>query len=1291
MELCRQNSKSFIQKVKELISIKVPNHSKSLEKIFDKEKLSFTYKSKFNNNESSFRIGNYLIKNEIGSGTFGKVKLAIFIPTKEKVAVKIIEKSKLKEKDDLIRLEREFEMLAQFNHPNLIMVTEIFESQNSYYTVMDYCGGGELFDYIVKKKFLPEDESSFFFYQLINGLEYIHSLGIVHRDLKPENLLLTNDHILKIIDFGLSNYFKPEKDDLLYTPCGSPCYASPEMVTGNNYDGIKIDIWSSGVILFVMLCGYLPFVDKTNEKMFHKIAECKVEYPNYLSDIAVDLLKKILVPNPNERISIENIKKHPFYLKGKYNFEQQFTIQYSNDEDNKAKEKDNKDKKKTNNSKNLIIEENNDFNIENNKKNDNMKNIDKNIIKEKENNTINNDNSIKNDNYNRINVNKNNKKTVRKISIKNSINLINKKNLKNLKIKIKNLQKNNHKNIYGEFFKNNNITDKNNSNTHLSKIANPVNLIKFNEELKTYNQILENFANYPKLNKNRNIKHKKNLTQNNNITKIFKSSDAKKKLNNLNHNSSTDLVIFTNERENIPINNVCSKRYNHIKYPKKKSSGNKMIDFVINKLLKKPCNSKSKEKGKKQELKTLSKKDEVINILHESNTFYDKKSKISEKTGLSINNNLLSNNKKEGNLNSRKNTLNTNFEILNPYNYHKLTKSSDKKSHKTIIKSNNKKTQVKIFDNIQLFGKNGGNKSVRHNFYPRKKKINIKIKKIDDSKLMSNSIQRENIDYFSTEIGFNNNNTIDTKYKYSTINKNLTNARKSSIYKNKFKAFFNKNHLNDLKLVNNIFYKSKDALIDSKNKPKKINNFKNKFNSIRICVRNLLNSDIKVKKCERKFQYYKLNEGSNTTNSNSSKMSTNPHNKNKFHNKTNSNFFNTNILTYNNSINKAYEQKSLSKNKVKKKNPFLKYIISANESWRQYTSSDVINKGNKSNRYIGLIKKNENFNKLIKNQIKAGNIKVKRREENKRDNKKNKNISVNIQKDLKQKMNELSETNNSYLINDLTINTSLRNPFNNANKTTSLLTNQKKNKKIKIKLKKNFMNYEGNLLTNSMNINNNTKPYYNIRNTFINLNMHPNYDLEIKDNIGSPHLQNLNSLNTKINANSTVYKRKNKIKGKINNQNSLNINDSYKNKKLNLNQLLNIQQNLLTKDNKIHVNYTLTEGSNNNKKYIKIRPNNKNIQINKPKNGSNKFNNMNKMIKTKNYVNILSALNYNRNNQNSNGNINEIQKKYKNITESDIEPKKEMKIWPSGQLDFNILKRIKFKNYNNMTNLIEHL
>ena len=271
------------------------------------------------------------------------MKLGIYLPTKEKVAVKILEKSKMTEKDDLIRLEREFEMLAQFNHPNLIMVTEIFESDNNYYTVMDYCEGGELFNYIVKNKYLSEKESSFFYYQIISGLEYIHSLGIVHRDLKPENLLLTKDHILKIIDFGLSNYFKEGQNTLLYTPCGSPCYASPEMVTGNNYDGVMIDIWSTGIILFAMLCGYLPFEDKNNEKLFKKIAECKIEYPTYLSDIAIDLLKKIIVPDPKKRITINEIKKHPFYIKGKQLFDQEFTIQYLNDENNSEKNK-NKEK-----------------------------------------------------------------------------------------------------------------------------------------------------------------------------------------------------------------------------------------------------------------------------------------------------------------------------------------------------------------------------------------------------------------------------------------------------------------------------------------------------------------------------------------------------------------------------------------------------------------------------------------------------------------------------------------------------------------------------------------------------------------------------------------------------------------------------------------------------------------------------------------------------------------------------------------------------------------------------------
>ena len=186
--------------------------------------------------EKEYKIGNYLIKKTLGQGTFGKVKLGVYIPTQEKVAIKILEKDRIIEKDDEIRVKREFDMLALFNHPNVILVAEIFESSDSYYSVMEYCQGGELFNYIVKNRRLSEEEAAFFYYQLINGLEYIHSLGIVHRDLKPENLLLTSEHLLKIIDFGLSNYFKNGQQELLSTPCGSPCYASPEMVGGKKYN-----------------------------------------------------------------------------------------------------------------------------------------------------------------------------------------------------------------------------------------------------------------------------------------------------------------------------------------------------------------------------------------------------------------------------------------------------------------------------------------------------------------------------------------------------------------------------------------------------------------------------------------------------------------------------------------------------------------------------------------------------------------------------------------------------------------------------------------------------------------------------------------------------------------------------------------------------------------------------------------------------------------------------------------------------------------------------------------------
>ena len=289
-------------------------------------KKSIREKDILENKDKEIKIGNYLIKKTLGKGTFGKVKLGVYLPKNKKVAVKILEKRRLKEEDDIIRLKREFDMLSQFNHPNVISVSEIFETKDAYFTVMEFCEGGELFNYIVENKRLSEEKSAFFYYQLINGLDYIHSLGIVHRDLKPENLLLTEDYILKIIDFGLSNYFKQELNELLETPCGSPCYASPEMLSGENYDGFKIDIWATGIILFAMLCGFLPFDHKDNDKLFLKILECKIQYPKDMGHEAKDLIKRILVPDPRKRITIEEIKKHPFYLKGKDIFEKNFSV-----------------------------------------------------------------------------------------------------------------------------------------------------------------------------------------------------------------------------------------------------------------------------------------------------------------------------------------------------------------------------------------------------------------------------------------------------------------------------------------------------------------------------------------------------------------------------------------------------------------------------------------------------------------------------------------------------------------------------------------------------------------------------------------------------------------------------------------------------------------------------------------------------------------------------------------------------------------------------------------------------
>lgn len=187
---------------------------------------------------------------------------------------------------------------------------------------MEFAEGGELFTYIVKKQRLNDKEASFFFCQIINTIETIHKYKIAHRyiflsfrDLKPENLLLSENKFLKIIDFGLSNNYTTT-NPLLKTPCGSPCYAAPEMLQGKKYNGLQIDIWSIGIILYAMINGFLPFEDENNTLLYKKILECKLYFPFPLSDIVLDMIHRILNINPEKRITLEEIKNHEFYLMG---------------------------------------------------------------------------------------------------------------------------------------------------------------------------------------------------------------------------------------------------------------------------------------------------------------------------------------------------------------------------------------------------------------------------------------------------------------------------------------------------------------------------------------------------------------------------------------------------------------------------------------------------------------------------------------------------------------------------------------------------------------------------------------------------------------------------------------------------------------------------------------------------------------------------------------------------------------------------------------------------------------
>ena len=256
----------------------------------------------------------FIIKQIIGEGTFATVRLAVNKQTGMQVAIKIMEKNKIVEKRDKVRIEREIKVLKNLRHPNIVHLYNAIQTEEKIYLIMEYVKGRELFDYIVMKKKLSEYESCLFFQQIISGIEYLHKIKYVHRDIKPENLLINEEtKELKIVDFGLSNIYTNPNKHLLSSACGSPSYAPPEMLTGEKYKAQPVDIWSSGVVLYAMLCGYLPFEDDDNEVLYEKIRKGKFTIPNHVSEKARDLLNKILVTNPKKRLTIFQIKQHPWF------------------------------------------------------------------------------------------------------------------------------------------------------------------------------------------------------------------------------------------------------------------------------------------------------------------------------------------------------------------------------------------------------------------------------------------------------------------------------------------------------------------------------------------------------------------------------------------------------------------------------------------------------------------------------------------------------------------------------------------------------------------------------------------------------------------------------------------------------------------------------------------------------------------------------------------------------------------------------------------------------------------
>ena len=941
----KRNSLDYLNK-------SINNNSSNSNKIFSPENLYLN------------SLDNYKILDKIGEGMFSTVHLAEHIITGEKVAIKNLPRSKITSKIDKLRISREISILKKLHHFNIIKFYTLIETKESQFIIQEYCSGRELNEYIQIKKKLTEQEANKFFRQIISGLEYLSKNYITHRDLKPENLLLSNNMDIKIIDFGLSNIY--EKNKLLKTACGSPCYAAPEMLQGKEYNGLSVDLWSAGIILFFMVSGTLPFDDINNLNLYKKIIAGKITYPKFFSSELKNLLKKILEVNPKKRAKLKEIKDSNWF--NLYNNEEnnnfysegininEIIIPIDNDILNKMKEigfkKSNvavdiikneynnvtttyylllkrKIKRKIQSNSDLfsdkfkeyIKDEKNHLSFYNNNIDDVIKDKLKNIFEEEK---------IEEENK------KKKEEEIKKKSENKNNNNINNSNKKNNNNKKNNINKININKI------NNNSPKKNIFKKELIKKRSVSNEINKNKEKKYLNE-KNNFSNQKKnLNSNNVTKNRKKINNINIISNNQKNIDE----NNSNYNSTNNKIEVN---KNINSNNLENKEKK-----KENCENNNEINIIEN-----------------QEIKNKE------NNLNDNNNIKENKDNINEKNKDDNNLKVIKNNEKQENL---KNNKNNNFKVIKSSSVYLKNKQNNKKNKQSlnqiklnqtdnnynIINKRNSEKELKILISDNLIKK----KNIKNN-KNKNKKFKSKSESFDNPLILNSNSTKNNNNIINININYKNNVNSPLSLLISNNldnNKNLNNNKKN--LNKKLNTDNNKNINNNS--TNNNNNKNNNNKNDNNNNNNNNNN-KNNNNKNNNKNNNNNNNNMKILKKEDKF--LTLENFKNKCNlENIEKTFNNINNKNNDNN-INLPPFDLNLLYFYNKKNlKEILIKLFSiykiKYKIDKKNLFR--FVCNNKNLTVEFHINIINAYNNSFSYINFIRKKGDiiqFNEIIQNII----------------------------------------------------------------------------------------------------------------------------------------------------------------------------------------------------------------------------------------------------------------------------------------------------------------------------------